>query len=115
MQKKNFSLNLTKKKCSNSNTCKNSGKCINTYGSFVCQCLSGFSGTDCSIIDPCATNKCNSTGTFACVPQGTNYTCQCNSNYIGTYCSQFNSPCLSQPCANNGTCNYSKNLIKYLK
>ena len=41
------------------NPCEHAGKCINTLGSFECQCLQGYTGPRCEIdVNECVSNPC---------------------------------------------------------
>ena len=42
--------------CSNQGACPVSAVCINTQGSFICQCNNGFEGHLCTDVDECSTN-----------------------------------------------------------
>ncbi|XP_025835498.1 protein crumbs isoform X2 [Agrilus planipennis] len=64
------------------------GICVNTPGSYVCNCTEGLCGYYCSLMDPCVENPCEH-GT--CVPACTNvsdYNCRCEENWTGKNCSE---------------------------
>ncbi|CAF4618015.1 unnamed protein product [Rotaria sp. Silwood1] len=50
-----------------SEPCKNGGECINTMGSYYCQCNEHYQGNDCSIpIDSCISNPCIASNSISC-------------------------------------------------
>ena len=56
--------------------CEHDGICINTPGSFHCDCASGFSGDRCEVnINECASNPCQNDGT--CLDERGRFTCVC--------------------------------------
>ncbi|CAF0877176.1 unnamed protein product [Rotaria sp. Silwood1] len=83
--------------------CANGGRCLNSYGSYLCFCNSGFYGTNCEIYEPCRSTPCINGGT--CVSTG-NYPfwqCICPILYIGSRCEIISLGCSSNPCR-TGTC-----------
>ncbi|XP_068249201.1 delta-like protein B [Palaemon carinicauda] len=91
--------------CTNHQPCKNGATCFNTApGSYSCECPSGFSGTNCEIInDTCATTPCRNGGT--CLDTGDDqFVCQCPSGYTGQYCEISGQSCADRPCLNGATC-----------
>ncbi|KAK7084763.1 hypothetical protein SK128_016635, partial [Halocaridina rubra] len=91
--------------CTNHKPCKNGATCYNTApGSYSCECPSGFSGTNCEIInDTCATTPCRNGGT--CLDTGDDqFVCQCPSGYTGQYCEISGQSCSDRPCGNGATC-----------
>jgi Notch-like protein len=75
--------------------CKNGGQCINTIGSYYCQCNQYYQGSDCSIpIDPCSSNPCVASGSISCsvAINGTNYgySCTCQLGHTGKYMKENN-------------------------
>ncbi|CAF3582391.1 unnamed protein product [Rotaria sordida] len=83
--------------------CANNGRCLNSYGSYLCFCNSGFYGTNCEIYEPCRSLPCINNGT--CVSTG-NYpywTCICPILYTGSRCEIIFLGCSSNPCR-TGTC-----------
>ena len=53
--------------------------------SFVCECLSGFTGIQCEInIDDCSSNICMNNA--SCIDGVHYYSCLCAENYTGTFC-----------------------------
>lgn len=58
------------------NTCQNGGTCSNLIGSYVCVCVNGWSGPDCSEnIDDCATAACSPGST--CIDRVASFVCLC--------------------------------------
>ncbi|CAL4132594.1 unnamed protein product, partial [Meganyctiphanes norvegica] len=47
--------NIDINECANNNPCHNGGKCINTFGSFKCDCPTNVTGTYCDIQPPTST------------------------------------------------------------
>lgn len=60
----------------NSNPCEHGGKCINTEGSFHCECLKGYTGPRCEMdINECHSNPCQNDAT--CLDKIGGFTCLC--------------------------------------
>ena len=58
------------------NPCEHAGKCINTLGSFECQCLQGYTGPRCEIdVNECVSNPCQNDAT--CLDQIGEFQCIC--------------------------------------
>ncbi|CAF2376052.1 unnamed protein product [Rotaria sp. Silwood2] len=89
--------------------CKNGGDCINTIGSYYCQCNEHYQGNDCSIpIDSCISNPCIASNSISCtsVISDTNsidFNCTCRVGFTGTHCEIELNPCMNNPCL-YGTC-----------
>ncbi|XP_055635267.1 protein crumbs isoform X3 [Toxorhynchites rutilus septentrionalis] len=71
--------------------CGGRGLCINTRGSFRCQCDEGMCGKECAQIDPCTQNPnvCENGG--VCVEdcdKDHRYFCNCTTGFIGINCSE---------------------------
>ena len=61
------------------------GSCRDAMNSFVCECLSGFTGIQCEInIDDCSSNICMNNA--SCIDGVHYYSCLCAENYTGTFC-----------------------------
>lgn len=64
------------------NTCQNGGTCTNLLGSYVCVCVNGWSGPDCSEnIDDCATASCTQGST--CIDRVASFFCICPTGKTG--------------------------------
>lgn len=58
------------------NPCEHGGQCVNTDGSFTCNCVRGYAGPRCEQdINECASNPCENDGT--CLDRIGEYTCIC--------------------------------------
>ncbi|XP_062616948.1 sushi, von Willebrand factor type A, EGF and pentraxin domain-containing protein 1-like isoform X2 [Saccostrea cucullata] len=63
----------------------NGHPCLNEFGGYFCNCLSGFKGKTCQIPpDFCASNPCFNNGT--CKNSNSSYNCLCNNQYTGRRC-----------------------------
>ncbi|KAH3855964.1 hypothetical protein DPMN_098542 [Dreissena polymorpha] len=61
-------------------SCKNNGSCINTNGSFSCQCEHGWDGYSCADdVNECSASPCNSNET--CINTNGSFRCQLYENY----------------------------------
>ncbi len=101
--------------CISSFTCCNfanvEGNCIencpqnsNSTEDFVCECLPGYTGGDCSEeIDECSPNPCQNNGN--CTDFLNGYNCACDADYTGTNCdANIIDDCDPNPCQNGGDC-----------
>ncbi|CAF0904049.1 unnamed protein product, partial [Adineta ricciae] len=97
--------------------CKNGGSCINTIGSYYCQCTEDYQGADCSIpIDPCLSNPCIASNSISCSSVITNgnsfdFNCTCRVGFIGRHCEIELNPCMNSPCL-HGKCQVLTPLTK---
>lgn len=67
---------LTRVPLPGANPCEHAGKCINTLGSFECQCLQGYTGPRCEIdVNECVSNPCQNDAT--CLDQIGEFQCIC--------------------------------------
>lgn len=58
------------------NPCEHGGQCVNTDGSFTCNCARGYAGPRCEQdVNECASNPCQNDGT--CLDRIGDYTCIC--------------------------------------
>ena len=88
--------------------CGPNSACINTPGTFECECLDGFSdaaGGDCADIDECADGTAGCDVLATCANTVGSFTCTCDEGYEGDgfTCSNLNE-CLEAPCDANATC-----------
>ena len=90
------------------NPCENGGTCTDKVNNYICSCVPGYTGRNCSTgksmtikifktkmnsltlflyvdINDCALNPCQNGGT--CVDKVNNYTCSCVPGYTGRNCS----------------------------
>ncbi|KAL4231072.1 hypothetical protein ACF0H5_008655 [Mactra antiquata] len=85
------------------NPCKNSGSCLNTIGSYICTCPSGWTGTTCvDDVDECSSNPCQNQGN--CVNNPGSYSCNCTTGWKGLSCTEDVDECKTSPCLHSGTC-----------
>ncbi|XP_052271803.1 neurogenic locus notch homolog protein 2-like [Dreissena polymorpha] len=111
--------------CTKGYPCINRGHCINTIGSFSCNCLRGWAGDHCQLEtgDPqecmpgwtlprCThdLDECLNTSLYTCAENQHcrntrgNYTCECNAGWKSIGCLEDIDECESYICKNNGTC-----------
>uniref|UniRef100_A0A3P8X825 Neurogenic locus notch homolog protein 1 n=1 Tax=Esox lucius TaxID=8010 RepID=A0A3P8X825_ESOLU len=85
------------------NPCEHGGKCMNTKGSFQCNCLSGFSGARCEHdVNECLSNPCQNEAT--CLDRIGGFHCICMPGFAGSLCQMDIDECASTPCKNGGKC-----------
>lgn len=61
---------------SGTNPCEHGGQCVNTDGSFTCNCVRGYAGPRCEQdVNECASSPCQNDGT--CLDRIGDYTCIC--------------------------------------
>lgn len=66
------------------NACQNGGTCHNTFGSYQCVCVNGWTGDDCSEnIDDCASAACHHGST--CHDRVASFFCECPHGRTGIY------------------------------
>ncbi|KAH3819161.1 protein jagged-2-like [Dreissena polymorpha] len=72
------------------NVCQHSATCVNSYGSFECDCASLWKGTLCtdSILPACDPNPCASGKCMADITKDEGYRCICDIGYDGVNCNQ---------------------------
>jgi hypothetical protein len=83
-----------------SNPCAH-GECMDQNNGYVCQCQSGWTGTNCDIdIDECESNPCVNGD---CEDKVNGYSCTCLPGFTGVHCEIDIDECESNPCA-HGNC-----------
>ena len=63
--------------------CENGAQCVNTGVDYRCDCLEGYHGDHCEVID-CMQNRCLNDA--SCNVVGSTYTCSCPTSVIGVHC-----------------------------
>ena len=93
--------------------CENEGKCINTIGSFRCDCPLGFTGPRCEQnINECLSNPCQNSGT--CLDETGYFRCACMPGFTGSMCQINVDECEPSPCLNGAICTDEVNGFKCL-
>lgn len=71
-----FSFQSFSSSPSGTNPCEHGGLCVNTDGSFTCNCVRGYAGPRCEQdVNECASSPCQNDGT--CLDRIGDYTCIC--------------------------------------
>ncbi|XP_048844850.1 neurogenic locus notch homolog protein 1-like [Brienomyrus brachyistius] len=106
------------------NPCERDGRCVNTEGSFTCNCTAGYGGQRCDEdLYQCVSLPCFNGAT--CMDQMGSFKCICMPGFTGVHCEQdvrsqdqdnssscppegscqdMDDPCSSNPCHNGGIC-----------
>lgn len=85
-----------------SQPCLNGGTCLESDGSYMCQCSDQFSGPQCEVaLDPCASNPCLHGA--KCVNLKNDFHCECPPKLSGKRC-HYGLYCNPNPCQNGGLC-----------
>ena len=84
------------------NPCQNSGSCIPSGDSFVCNCTEGFTGVLCQSINYCASNPCQNGG--SCVNGLGTHLCFCRQDFAGQFCEISVGDIVDHCDPNNRTC-----------
>eukprot|EP00501_MAST-03F_sp_TOSAG23-6_P002024 GSMAST32.ASY1.ANO1.2110.1 assembled CDS len=109
--------------------CKNGGRCTKQGSLYKCDCISGFTGENCTEtelktqiekrkppkqenIDLCTPNPCKQ---GVCKNENKDYMCRCTPGWEGKNCAKAMGPCSSSPCKNEGICIAKKNGDYYCK
>ncbi|CAG5120714.1 unnamed protein product, partial [Candidula unifasciata] len=91
--------------CELDTTCQNNSTCINSFGSFTCACVEGWTGLRCEEdINECELGHCSNLGTCSNTPGG--FQCECPISWQGNRCQEDVNECAMEvsPCRNNATC-----------
>lgn len=71
-----FNMPLSSSSPSGTDPCEHGGQCVNTDGSFTCNCIKGYAGPRCEQdVNECASNPCQNDGT--CLDRIGDYACIC--------------------------------------
>jgi hypothetical protein len=86
------------------NPCRYGGTCRRTGSSFTCQCLFGYSGQFCELINACLIRRPCLNGGICQSNAAGGYLCQCRDGYFGASC-ELRDVCRQwNPCRNGGQC-----------
>ncbi|CAG2249922.1 unnamed protein product [Mytilus edulis] len=89
--------------------CLNNGICNVVDGNIECECLQGFSGSNCEVT-PCDTKICEYGG--VCYLNDFESKCSCRLGFGGENCTV--TPCSSNPCLHTGGCTFGLNSSDYI-
>ncbi|CAI8057610.1 Fibrillin-1 [Geodia barretti] len=94
--------------CAGSNACGHNADCVDTDGSYWCQCLPGFQGDgyNCTDINECELLIAKCRDNAKCLNIEGNYSCDCKSGFAGdgyNYCEDINE-CQNVTCGENAEC-----------
>lgn len=89
-----------------SQPCQNNGQCIDSIGSFECNCTNtGFNGVLCeNDIDECVMERISCGGKGLCINTRGSFKCQCPEDTCGPNCDQVDMCAYSDICQNGGVC-----------
>jgi len=83
-------------------SCSRYGTCINTAGSYRCQCRDGWEGEYCSEMRNCESHPCYNNGTCISLVYPPYTQCRCPTGFTGSQC-EVEDFCARRPCI-NGIC-----------
>ncbi|XP_035919925.1 protein kinase C-binding protein NELL1-like isoform X4 [Anopheles stephensi] len=89
----------------NGNHCHLNTRCVNTFGSYICECLPGYRRQDkfnCVEMDECKSGDHNCHENADCINTLGSYHCQCKEGYTGN--GRDCKPVCNQTCLNGGEC-----------
>ncbi|XP_049293599.1 protein kinase C-binding protein NELL1-like isoform X3 [Anopheles funestus] len=89
----------------NGNHCHLNTRCVNTFGSYICECLPGYRRQDkfnCVEMDECKSGEHNCHENADCINTLGSYHCQCKEGYTGN--GRDCKPVCNQTCLNGGEC-----------
>ena len=69
--------------CETDGICDENAECLDTPGSYICTCNSGYSGNGdtCHDIDECLNDPCDQNAT--CTNNNGSFSCQCHDGFVG--------------------------------
>lgn len=89
----------------NETTCGAHGKCIPSGSFYTCECLDGYYGQKCEVIqDMCSITPCFNGGTCQ-HSNNTEIFCECPLGFNGAFCESVDDPCSQKNCQNGAQCN----------
>ncbi|XP_041785845.1 protein kinase C-binding protein NELL2-like isoform X5 [Anopheles merus] len=89
----------------NGNHCHLNTRCVNTFGSYICECLPGYRRQDkfnCIEMDECKSGENNCHEDADCINTLGSFHCQCKEGYTGN--GHDCRPVCNQTCLNGGEC-----------
>ncbi|XP_055600830.1 protein kinase C-binding protein NELL1-like isoform X1 [Uranotaenia lowii] len=89
----------------NGNHCHLNTRCVNTFGSYVCECLPGYQRQDkfnCVELDECKSGEHSCHQQADCINTAGSYHCRCKAGYAGD--GYDCKPVCNQTCLNGGEC-----------
>uniref|UniRef100_A0A671QPS3 Delta-like protein n=1 Tax=Sinocyclocheilus anshuiensis TaxID=1608454 RepID=A0A671QPS3_9TELE len=87
---------LQQSRCASS-PCQNGGRCRSLATGYECECLYGYTGTNCEVqVDLCSPNPCQNKG--QCHSMQGDFYCACTDEYEGKTCSQLRDHCKTSTC-----------------
>ena len=95
------------------NPCKNKAICKydrKNKDLSTCECLPGFHGKQCELINGCSTKPCKKGTCEEDASNPTNYNCNCQAGFVGKYCDTVDA-CAKSPCK-SGKHKITNKLIK---